>query len=467
MDNTRLLLQANCDKLLDQYQLNINAVKDLQYTLIQDVLPSVADELALNSVQIVWAKHWLRDTQTIFQLLRRDNFTRSFAIQSIRKNLLWRFKNLWPPDPDTLPSPLSRVYFLPTDVRDPFGRPILVIRAAPLAGGSTDHSSSSEDTNYFSLLIHAMEHFRLRLNELNCNGAAASNQMNQIQTPPVLQYVVLLDVKELSVQTLSVDLITWVLRDLIPRFPGMLAAVFMINASWAHSGMWNVAKRVLPNSAVSRVFFVSEKELVTFFTPFSLPKDYGGYLPSLNSLPSVSPGSTTTSRSSHTAGVTVTPPPEPRPRTSSNSNASPSLSPKSIYLSPTSVLNPFFGYPASFTSSPSPSPSASSLSPHSQPSSSHGPYGSPSHSHLHPHLHLHHGRRRKRDLLRTLAALFWLRWRRSIITTCLSLVALAVAGRWFRNTGRISRTTTTTTIRWLIHSPSGVTLLRDWMSGIM
>ena len=63
MDNTRLLLQANCEKLLDQYQLNINAVKDLQYTLIQDVLPSVADELALAEDQIVWAKHWLQDTR--------------------------------------------------------------------------------------------------------------------------------------------------------------------------------------------------------------------------------------------------------------------------------------------------------------------------------------------------------------------------------------------------------------------
>ncbi|KAF5380237.1 hypothetical protein D9757_008219 [Collybiopsis confluens] len=401
--DTRLLLQANCDRLLEQYELNVNVVKALQGTLIQDILPSVVDELALDAEQIDWAKQWLQDSQAIFQLLRvrafrlflnilafdltriqRENYTRSFAIESIRKNLLWRCKNLWPPEPE--PS-LSRVHLLPTDVRDPFGRPILVIRAV----GFNDSEES-----YFPLLIRAMEQFRLRLNKLN-----------DVSHPiPVLQYVVLLDVKELSVQTLSLDLISWVLRDLIPRFPGMLAAgkiVFILNSSWAHSGMWNMTKRFLPGSAASRVFFPSQKELVALFAPSTLPKDYGGSLPSLNSL-------------TGTSTVQVAPPPpDPRPVTPT---AGASTNP--IYLAPTSILNPFFGYPVSSSR------------------------GYPT---------LHHGRRRKRDLLRTLAALFWLRWGRRI-TVCLWLVALAFAGRvlWFR--------------RWQIYSPSKVSLLKNWMAGI-
>lgn len=101
-------------------------------------------------------------------------------MESIRKNLLWRFKKLWPPEPELS---LSRVYFLPLDVRDPLGRPIIVIRALNL-------KDSSETYNH---LIRTMEQFRLRLKTLN----DASDQ-----TLVVLQYIVLLDVKELSMQTL-------------------------------------------------------------------------------------------------------------------------------------------------------------------------------------------------------------------------------------------------------------------------
>ncbi|KAJ4483946.1 CRAL-TRIO domain-containing protein [Lentinula aciculospora] len=369
---TRLLLQANCEKLLEQYQANMIAVKELQFTLIEDVLPSLETELALDSEQIAWAKQWLEDTQTMFQLLRRENFTRSFAMESIRKNLSWRLKNLWPPEPEV---PLSRVHFLPSDVRDPFRRPIIVIRAVGFKVSSG---------TYIPLLIRAMEEFRLRLKALNDPAD---------QRSPALQYIVVFDVKDLSVQNLSVDLISWILRDLVPRFPGMLAAVFIVNSSWAHSGMWNIAKRVLPAPAVSRIFFSSQKELAAYFTPSSLPKDYGGSLPHLYTLASTSAAAGSSSSSSDFRAPIVS-----------------AISP--TYLSPTSLLNPFFGYPA--------------LSSHGYPS-------------------LHHGRRRKRDLLGTLAILFWLRWRRPI-TTCLWLVTLMFVGRmWFR--------------KWLFHSAG---LLKSW-----
>lgn len=63
----------------------------------------------------------------------------------------------------------------------------------------------------------------------------------------------------------NIDLFTWTLREVIPRFPGMLAAgsafpypcgysysfpvVFMINYSWAHSGLWSIAKSVATDTA--------------------------------------------------------------------------------------------------------------------------------------------------------------------------------------------------------------------------
>lgn len=76
---------------------------------------------------------------------------------------------------------------------------------------------------------------------------------------------------------------------------------------------------------------------------------------------------------------------------------SPSLAPvpRTIsWLSPTSILNPFFGYPVSAAST-------------------HGP---PS---------FRYGRRRKRDLARTLLTLFWIRWRKHIsFGACLTVILI-------------------------------------------
>lgn len=58
----------------------------------------------------------------------------------------------------------------------------------------------------------------------------------------------------------------------------------------------------------------------------------------------------------------------------------------------TSTLNPFFGYPTQVSLSGS--------------------------QHT-----LHHGRRRKRDLVRTLLVLLWLKWRRRLLF-CLSIIAV-------------------------------------------
>lgn len=64
-----------------------------------------------------------------------------------------------------------------------------------------------------------------------------------------------------------------------------------------------------------------------------------------------------------------------------------------IQLPSTSLLNPFFGYPVSQTSST---------------------------------IMLPHGRRRKRDLAETLAFLFWMRWKKHI-TLSLVLATLMIA----------------------------------------
>lgn len=133
--------------------------------------------------------------------------------------------------------------------------------------------------------------------------------------------------------------------------------------------------------------------------------DYGGTLPSLADLDDPL-----------CAGGQESPYVRPPSKQLQQQQLSPSFVPLAPYLvldapsiariSPTSALNPFFGYPIQALG------------------------GSPS---------LHHGRRRKRDLIRTLGLLFWVRWRRPI-STCLWLfvVALTVRGArsWFLRSSR-------------------------------
>jgi len=208
-----------------------------------------------------------------------------------------------------------------------------------------------------SIILQTMERLRANLQRLNVNSGSSQ---------PILQYIVLLDLAGMSLTSVKKEVITWTLREAIPRFPGMLAGVLMFNFSWVHSGLWNVIKRLLPASALSRVFFPSSKDLIGFMSASNLPSDYGGSLPDLSSL-------------DDPLQIVEFHQREQSWRLSAPlEKAQIPRSPIFTSLSPTSLLNPFFGYPAS--------------------SSSEGT------------LTLPHGRRRKRDLARTLALLFWLKW---------------------------------------------------------
>ncbi|KAF8971084.1 CRAL-TRIO domain-containing protein [Flammula alnicola] len=364
-------LQTNRDALLEQYHSNLEDVYTLQDTLIQDVLPTVADELELSPEIQEWAKEWLSDTSSIFRISRRNKFTRSFSLEAIQKNLLWRLSNLWPVEP---PSLIPNLRCLPTDIRDRFGRPIVVVEASPVNETVEAQKRS---------VIRAFEQLRIHLKRLY--------DSSQDHRRPPLQYVLLLDLGQLSLQSINIDLFTWTVREIVPRFPGMLAGVFMLNYSWAHSGLWTIFKRLLPETALSRIFFPSNQELIEYFTPSALPSDYGGNLPSLARLEDpIRP-----ELPQPLEEPPIAPPESPAPIPVNPSFISMS------WLSPTSILNPFFGYPVSVPSS----------------------RGPPS---------FRHGRRRKRDLIRTLATLFWMRWRKHITFALSVAVALVILSLGFR-----------------------------------
>jgi hypothetical protein len=216
--------------------------------------------------------------------------------------------NLWPVEPLLA---IPNLHCLPDNIRDPFGRPVLVLEVV-----TVDESTEEQKL----LIMRAFEILRIHLKKLY--------EMSEDNEKPSLQYVALLDLSQLSLQSLvsfsilsrfyffiyfepiiqNIDLFTWTLREVIPRFPGMIAAGEFSNwscqsrdidncfdqylcliihglmrASGACSSSFvsftqltilliSSLRRLLPEVALSRIFFPSKQELVKYFGPSNLPQ---------------------------------------------------------------------------------------------------------------------------------------------------------------------------------------------------
>lgn len=113
---------------------------------------------------------------------QRNKFTTSFALESIRKNLVWRLSTLWPP---VAPIDLPNVHILPAHARDPFGRPTIVVEVMEF----TDEFEVQK-----RLIFQAFEQCRQHLQDLHSSSGANEE--------PLLQYIVLCDLKKVSYQSL-------------------------------------------------------------------------------------------------------------------------------------------------------------------------------------------------------------------------------------------------------------------------
>ncbi|EIN11534.1 CRAL/TRIO domain-containing protein [Punctularia strigosozonata HHB-11173 SS5] len=400
-------LAKNYELLQSEYNSYSADVLQLQSELRNQYLPSLAAELDISQEDVQWAQEWIDDRQTIFRILRRNSFETDPTSKVLEDTLRWRLSTV-PRRPGPEIKPFFRL--LPSTCKDPQGRPIIVLRSRdPLPSGNTLRDE----------VLWWME--CLRINLLQLNAAIGDGDW------PVLQYAVLIDVSGATMRNFNPEMLSYCTREVSPRYPGMFGVVCMVNHTWAHSGMWSIVKRLLPEAALSRIFFPSTKELLSYFGCAALPQDYGGDLASLLELENplldfVKPD--TPAESSN----------EPTPPDSScTSEDEPSNHIQTMEqdrylhripsLIPTSVLNPFWGYPVTF-SYPFSSSSSDARSPARPPIRAHH------HSSSVPYLR--HGRRRKRDLLRTLALLWWTRWRgtlRIVFVLCLLAVLCAAKSR--------------------------------------
>ncbi|KAI0663346.1 CRAL/TRIO domain-containing protein [Cubamyces menziesii] len=374
-------LHAQHNLLMEAYQNNIASARTIQQTLLRDILPGLVDELELDEESEARARLWLNDLESMFRLFKRHKFTVPFTLEHARDTLLWRLAVI-PADLPYHTPPF--IQCLPLEHRDPCGRPVIVVRLAQLFQFSGDVREA---------LVHYMERLRLNLQSMNCIDAREDGSRT-----PILQYVALLDIGGISVQNANMDLMTWYIFELVPRFPGMLAAVFILNYSWAHSGLWNIVKRVLPQPALARVFFPSRQELLQCMPSAGLPQEYGGALPSLpaleDPLANVSP---TVPPAPSSSSPQRLPPSEPEAAdaVASGPPPTPTHLPRVGSIAATSHLNPYFGYPVSGRDAITP--------------------------------RLRHGRQRKRDLLRTLAGLWWARWKHHVYAVlCVALALLVI-----------------------------------------
>ncbi|KAI9067348.1 CRAL/TRIO domain-containing protein [Trametes sanguinea] len=375
-------LRVQHDLLVRMYEQHIEGAVRLQKTLADDILPGMVDELGLDEDDTARAREWLNDQESVFRIYKRHKFTVPFALEHARDALLWRLASI----PQTTYRPTaSLIRCLPLTCRDPFGRPIIVVKLAEVLRASGDVRE---------VLIHHMEQLRLNLKALNerTNPGGTDGEI-----VPVLQYAALFDIANISgfaeiSSAQNMDLVTWFIFELIPRFPGMLAAVFVLNYSWAHSGVWGLVKRVLPKSALSRICFPSRDELLQYIPRSALPQEYGGALPALSEL------------EDPLENIAAPPPELPQPSSSEDSAPHQASSsglqpiPRIGSIPPTSHLNPYFGYPVS---------GRNTLTPR-----------------------LRYGRQRKRDLLRTLASLWWSRWKHRVyVLLCIALALVMVTSR--------------------------------------
>jgi hypothetical protein len=63
------------------------------------------------------------------------------------------------------------------------------------------------------------------------------------------------------------------------NFPGMLQAIFVVNAGWTQRSLWSMIKGVIPRSATERIKFIDKpSQLTEYFDPVKLPKCTKGHL---------------------------------------------------------------------------------------------------------------------------------------------------------------------------------------------
>lgn len=266
--------------LLDKLDETRDAVKELQHVAISKLLPSLSEQLDLQDEGRARVRALIQDPSTMFRFYRRSRYNTEQALSLLNETLLWRIRT----DLDLLsvaslhplyvtpPSPNPPLFWINSKFKDRFGRPCGVINLR-----SVERTAENTLDELKEYIVACMEVTRRYISDTFNRQTKLKDESNQPQSP-VLQMVIAIDLQGSGMANLELELLPFLLDLLKNHFPGMVGAVYVLHYGWVHSGMWAVAKRVLPEQALARIFFPSDAQLTEHFDPACIPKCYSGKL---------------------------------------------------------------------------------------------------------------------------------------------------------------------------------------------
>ncbi|GBC04362.1 hypothetical protein RclHR1_05640005 [Rhizophagus clarus] len=256
------LLQEKIIQFNVLFKESETVIDELQAAL-SDLIPGLQHEYGLDFVQVERIRQYLDDRGTLFRFLRRAGFDFNAALKALNSDLRWRIEN----DVDSITLSDVHPLFIEKGLfffhkTDKFGRPCAVVNLREYK--REDGSPTIEEVKKF--IIYNAEVARRLLLDKTMNS----------RDGPVLQYVILLDLKGAGVSTLDVELVPFTIDIMRHHFPGSAGAIFVLNYGWMYSGIWQILKRILPEESLNRIFFPSEQELWNYFDEENVLTEQGG-----------------------------------------------------------------------------------------------------------------------------------------------------------------------------------------------
>ncbi|EJU04526.1 hypothetical protein DACRYDRAFT_21031 [Dacryopinax primogenitus] len=214
------------------------SISELQIEALDDLIPTLQEELALDEKWREWAEAYVEDDGTLFRMHRKHGFSKSSTFSALRNALL-----LPPPRAElSEPHPSVTLTISPPDP------PTLHICLTYLTHTSLHSFKQTLLFCYEKLRLYLLEHEQLG-------------------------FYCVLDLGGARIRDILSDIVPWYTTDLQPRYPSMCAATFIINYTWMYGGLWSVFRRIAPAQALSRIFFVTMEDLEMYFPACLAPPE--------------------------------------------------------------------------------------------------------------------------------------------------------------------------------------------------
>jgi len=238
--------------LLDLYRDHINVIKELQKKLLEK--KEEGKEL--------YSDPWIEDTESLFRLLKREDFDIEELPAAADSVLEWRaqqnFQDSSDEDEDAKDIELMRCLSPPA--KDHLGRPVVLVKLSNVQG-------TAEELKRY--VIIRFEELRVKIKALNDESDNGE---------PILQYALIIDIANAGGMTLASDLGPWLVKNIPPNYHGITGSIYFVNYSMFYSGIWALAKRIVPQYILDKISFVTPSELLDLIPSESVPEDYGGTL---------------------------------------------------------------------------------------------------------------------------------------------------------------------------------------------